>query len=394
MEPTRKDTHADSTEGQEAFWASYRGLFPALSRLTYLNSASIQPLPEPVARRLHAYIDHATHGDPEELYGPDVYPRFRATVGRWLGCDGGDLALVTSNSDGFIKAVNAVPWREGDEVVIPFNEFPSVVYPFEMAKAEGATVRLAGEPGRPVTEDHILSAVGPRTRAVAFSWVSFSTGYRLDLERFPAELKRRGVEFVFVDGMQGAGVWNPRLAETEVDFFVFQGVKWMAGPNGAGALYIRPGLRGTLRNRSVGWFSVPCCEDYTLLTDPGLPLFESARAYDGGTPVVVAIAGVQAYLDLLEPVGVDGVAARMEDVMGELSDRLREAGIPTLLPIRRPNPSSISLLQVEDGAAAHARLHAAGVRTSLRMGRIRVSPHVYNDGGDFDRLVEVLGGAP
>lgn len=379
---------------RQPFWPSYRALFPSLARLTYLNNASIQPLPEPVARRLHAFVDAATHGDPEELYGPDVYPRFRATVAAWLGCGAGDLALATSNSDGFIKAVNAVTWRPGDEVVIPHNEFPSVVYPFKMAEEDGATVRFAGEAGRPVTEEHILAALRPRTRAVAFSWVSFSTGYRLDLEAFPKELKRRGVEVVFVDGMQGAGVWNPRLSATEVDFFCFQGVKWMAGPNGAGVLYIRPGLLGALRNRSMSWFSVPCCEDYSLLTDTGLAPFPAARAYDGGTPVIMAITGVQAYLDLLEPVGVDGVAERMEAVMGELADRLAEARISTLLPIRRPNPSSIALLEVPDAAAAHARLHAAGIRTSVRMGRVRVSPHLYSDASDFDRLAAVLGGRP
>lgn len=375
---------------RQAFWSSYRALFPALARLTYLNNASIQPLPEPVARRLHAFIDAATHGDPEELYGPEVYPRFRATVAAWLGCAAADLAMVTSNSDGFIKAVNAVKWRPGDEVVIPRNEFPTVVYPFKMAEAEGAALRLAGEVGRPVTEGHILAALGPRTRAVAFSWVSFSTGYRLDLESFPRELKRRGVEVVFVDGMQGAGVWNPHLSATEVDFFCFQGVKWMAGPNGAGALYIRPGLLGTIRNRSLSWFSVPCCEDYALLTETGLAPFPAARAYDGGTSVIMAVTGVQAYLDLLEPVGVDGVAERMEVVMGELADRLAEARIPTLLPIRRANPSSIAFLDVPDAEGAHARLRAAGIRTSVRMGRVRVSPHLYNDAGDFDRLAAVL----
>ncbi len=54
----------------------------------------------------------------------------------------------------------------------------------------------------------------------------------MDLVGLARDLKAAGVEFVLVDGMQGAGVWDPDLRQTEVDFFAFQAVKWLAGPRG------------------------------------------------------------------------------------------------------------------------------------------------------------------
>jgi cysteine desulfurase/selenocysteine lyase len=378
----------------ETFWREYRAFFPALAERIYLNNASIQPMPLPVADRLHRYVDAACRGNPEDLYTPDAHAKLRETFARWIGCEARDLAFVSSTSDGFIKAVNAVDWRPGDQVVIPYNEFPSVVYPFEMARAQGAEVRFAGSPGGVTTEEHILEALTSETRAVAFSWVSFSTGHKMDLVPFSRELKARGVDLVFVDGMQGAGVWNPTLAEADVDFFSFQAVKWIAGPNGIGALYISPTRLEKIHDSAFSWFSVPCCEDYGLLTRTDLAPFTSARRFDGGTPVMIAAAGVQAYFDLLEPVGIAGVSSRMDRLLDCLRDKLSEAGISAMVPLDSPHRSSLVLLEVEDAPRLHERLRQASVITSLRMGRIRVSPHVYNSGEDFDRLIEVVREAP
>ena len=144
----------------------------------------------------------------------------------------------------------------------------------EIADACDALVKetLAGRRKGPVTEEDVLAQVTPRTRAAAFSWVSFCTGYRLDLGALPKALKARGVEFAFVDGMQGAGVWPPDLSATDVDFFSFQTVKWLAGPGGAGALYIRPELWRTLRNPAFSWYSVPCSWSMSHVAETGCPL--------------------------------------------------------------------------------------------------------------------------
>ena len=376
----------------DAFWDGWRAQYPCLARYTYLNSASIQPLPLPVAEALGEFVRAACEGNPEALYGMEVPGRLRATLARWLGCAPEALALTTSTSDGLIKAVNAIPWRAGDEVVIPRNEFPSVTYPFRMAETLGARLSFAGETGQPVTEEQVLAAVTPATRAAAFSWVSFSTGYRMDLGALARDLKARGVEYVLVDGMQGAGVWPARLAETAVDFFAFQGVKWMAGPNGIGALYLGPGVLEKVRDSCLSWYSVPACEEYAKLTDVDLQAFPTARRFDGGTPPWMPMVGVQAYLDALETAGIEGVAARVAHLMEALAGRLREAGLRTLLPAAGPGASSITLLEVPGASAAYERLRAAGVVVSLRMGRIRVSPHAFNATEDFDRLVAVLRG--
>ncbi len=377
---------------QDPFWRRLRSLYPLLARRTYLNNASVQPLPLPVAEAVREFARRASEEDPEDLYDPAIPELLRGELAPWLGCDSGDLALASSTSDGLLKAMNAIPWREGDEVVLPRNEFPSVTYPAKMAEGRGVRLRLAGEAGRPVREEEILAALTGRTRAAAFSWVSFSTGWRMDLRALSAEIKRRGVEFVVVDGMQGAGLWNPRLRETDVDFFAFQAVKWMAGPNGAGALYIRPGALRLLRDSALSWYSVPCCEDFSLLTREDLEPFPSARRFDGGTPPWINLVGLRAWLALLQEAGVASVERRMEHLLSLLHGVLSENGLRVLVPPGSCPPTAIVLLDLPDGGRAYATLKESGVCVSLRMGRVRLSPHVYNDAEDFERLAEVLRG--
>lgn len=379
---------------QDPFWRRLRSLYPLLSRRTYLNNASIQPLPLPVAEAVGEFVRRASEEDPEVLYDPALPGLLRKDLAPWLGCSPEDLALASSTSDGLLKAVNAIPWREGDEVVLPLNEFPSVTYPLKMVEDRGVRLRPAGEEGRPVREEEILAALTPRTRAAAFSWVSFCTGWRMDLTGLSAELKRRGVEFVLVDGMQGAGLWNPRLEESGVDFFAFQAVKWMAGPNGAGALYVRPGALDLLRDSALSWYSVPCCEDFSLLTRQDLSPYPSARRFDGGTPPWINLVGLRAWLELLKEAGPDSVARRMEHLLSLLHGVLEENGLKVLVPPGACPPTAIVLLDLPDGRRAFEALQEAGVCVSLRMGRVRLSPHVYNDEEDFARLAEVLRGGP
>ncbi len=379
--------------GDAPFWDDFRTLYPAAERFVYLNNASDQPYPRPVAQALHNFVETSCEGNPEDLYTPEVPRRLRRTFARWLGCSEDDLAFCSSTSDGLIKAVNAVAWRKGDDIVIPMNEFPSVSYPFKMAQQDGARLIFAGRPGAPVTEEEILASVTPGTRAVAFSWVSFCTGYKMDLAALSRDLKGRGVEFVFVDGMQGVGAWPPDLRDTDVDFFAFQVVKWIAAPSGIGALYVRPGLLDRLRNPCLSWYSVPCCEDLTLLTDTDLEPYASARRWDGGTPPWISMVGAQTYLDLLEPAGPEGVAVRLGHLLDDLRSRLESTGIPTVVSLSSSKRSSVVFLDLPDAAEAQRRLRDAGVLTAFRMGRVRVSPHVYNGPEDFDRLVKVLTGA-
>jgi len=373
----------------EAFWEEVRGLYRLPPGITWLNNAFEQPWPHPVSEAVRSYATKMEGAD-AVADATKATETLRATFARWLGCSHRDLALTCSTSNGLLKAIHAIDWRKGDEIIYPRGVFPAASYAFRVAAEAGATLRPVGKRHSVITEDDIIEGAGDQARAVVVSWVSYSTGYRMDLASLSRSLKRNGVEFVFIDGIQGAGAWKADLAGTDIDFFAFRSGKWIGGPTGIGALYIRPGLLDTLKESCTSWFSLPCCENHELLGEADLVPFDSARRYDGGMPAFLNITAVQAYFEMLRAAGIAGVEKRLKFLVGELGHRLEEAGINPLVNPLGDHASAIVSIETPNAAAAQLRLERSGVITSLREGRIRVSPHVFNDPGDFDRLIGII----
>ena len=193
----------------------------------------------------------------------------------------GDLALTTSTSDGLIKAVNSVRWREGDEILIPHNEFPSVVYPFRWPRCRGRVGSLRGRarparhrgehPRRPDPQD-------PRGGLLLGL---LQHGLQVGPAPAPegAQGPGRGIR------LRGRHAGRGRLATQPCPgprgLFPFQAVKWIAGPNGIGRP-LRPAraLARASETRAFSWYSVPAAT-----TSPSSPIRGWSRSprRGGGT---------------------------------------------------------------------------------------------------------------
>jgi selenocysteine lyase/cysteine desulfurase len=77
-----------------------------------------------------------------------------------------------------------------------------------------------------------------------------------------------------------------------------------------------------------------------------------------------------------------------------LTRRIAEgvAGLPVSVPAERLRAPHILSLGFPGGMPAGLveRLAAAQIYAAPRLGRLRISPHVYNDEADCDRLVDAL----
>src|SRR5262249_9634916 len=118
-----------------------------------------------------------------------------------------------------------------DEVVTTDSEHFGLLGPLH---ASGARVRVARirdvAPERAL--DAILAEVGPRTRLLALSHVSWMTGNLLPVRE---ARDATGVP-VLVDGAQAAGAIPIDLGG--LDFYTVSGQKWLCGPDATGALYV------------------------------------------------------------------------------------------------------------------------------------------------------------
>ncbi|MER3485696.1 MAG: cysteine lyase, partial [Chloroflexota bacterium] len=72
----------------------------------------------------------------------------------------------------------------------------------------------------------------------AISHLQWSSGAVMPLAEIAALARERGI-LIIVDGAQSVGQIRVALHELGVDAYAMSGQKWLCGPNGTGALYLR-----------------------------------------------------------------------------------------------------------------------------------------------------------
>jgi selenocysteine lyase/cysteine desulfurase len=374
-------------------WQAFRAQMPVAERLTYLDHAAVAPLSQPARTAISDWANQATE------QGDVCWPQWerraeqvRQLVASLIGADTTEIALVPNTTTGIGLVAEGFPWRAGDNVVTLDNEFPSNQYPWMNLAGRGVQARRVSVEDGQVYAHHLLAACDERTRIISVSWVGYATGWRIDVPTLVEEAHRRGI-LVFLDAIQGLGVFPLDVRSWEIDFLAADGHKWMLGPEGAGVLFVRGEHLTTLRPLMVGWNSVNQAHDFSRCE---LDLRATAARYEGGSANMVGIAALGASLQLLASLGLTSAVSPLADRIGELTDvaieRLRAIGAQIRSPLVPGHRSGILAFELPgaDPLALRRRCLEQDVVLSVRHGWLRISPHAYNNTQDIDRLVDVL----
>jgi L-cysteine/cystine lyase len=178
-------------------------------------------------------------------------------------------------------ALMGLNWRKGDEVVTAPLEHPGGLYPLYILKQRfGITIRMTGigsEAGDPVEE--LRRVLTPRTRAVVLSHVSWSTGRVLPLREL-AEVAHAAGAFLICDAAQSCGMVPSRMAELDVDVYACSGQKWLCGPDGTGALFVRRERLGDIAQTFVNGLAFAASDfDGNFVPTKGATRFEATTLY-------------------------------------------------------------------------------------------------------------------
>ena len=355
----------------------------------YLNHAASSPLPRRSAEALREYA--ANRERLFELYQAgrqdwDTSP-LRAKVGRLLGGVPADrVAFVPTTTDGMSGALNGIDWRPGDNVVVPANEFPGVLYACLNLARRGVAVKQVPVE-RHLELARLAEQVDSRTRAVAVSHVHWQTGHRIDLEHLGRICHGSG-PLSIVDAIQSLGHLAIEPEQCGIDVVVAGSYKWLMGVAGTAVLYASERALVEIVPDRAGWTSTRTSVHGTpeLAWAPG-----ASRWHVGGQadPVLIAL---EPSVDLLLEIGIPAITRRIL----ALTDRLA-AGLPaglvvhsSLAPAHRSGILSIGTGDLARDDRLTAELVAGGVIVARRGGGIRVSPHWHNTEAEIDRLVEAL----
>jgi len=368
--------------------------FPWAARgdVVYLNNARTGPLPRRTVKALHDFIErratpHLISYEDEM----DVMRRARELSARLIGASPSEIALQVNTSYGINLAARALPFEPGDVVLAPDREFPANVYPWLALRDQGVRFELVPCVDGLPDESAILRALdGPRVRALTVSWVSFATGYRVDLAALGRACRERGIYFI-VDAIQGVGAGTLDVHALDVDILACGGQKWLLSPWSTGFAYVRQALVQELTPRAVGWMSVRSSEDFSRLVDYDLTYHDDARRFEVMTLPYQDFAGFNESVSLLLELGLPAVESHVRALVDRAVDWAQgRTDLRLVTPARPSSRGAVLALAPRDPVAASARLARAGVIHALREGTIRIAPHCYNTPDEMATALRVM----
>ena len=219
----------------------------------------------------------------------------------------------------------------------------------------------------------------------------WSDGGTLDLTRIRAALGGHGAGLL-VDATQSAGVLNLAVATLDPDFVVFPAYKWLLGPYGRAFLYVAKRhqdaipLEQTSHGRRAVRAEAPTYfADTRYLTD--------ARRFDmGERDHFISLEMASLGMEMMAAWGDAAVAERTGGLCARLAAGLAGAELGIDIPAARVRAPNILSLAFPSGLPERLveRLALEEVYVAPRLGRLRISPHVYNDEEDIDRCIAAL----
>ncbi len=369
--------------------------FPVTRHVVYLNHAANGPLPRPVARTLHEYIEDTSK------YGNMVFERW------WMYEDGAhrraagminaqplQVAMTASTGDGLAHIAQGLSWRAGDTILTAECEFPGNVYPWLNLAEQGVEVRFVQMHEHRVRVEDVLAQIDERTKLVSLSLVEFSTGYRNDIAAIARYCHERGI-LCGIDAMQALGALDIDVQALDVDFLAAAAHKWLLCPQTTGILYVSDALLERMRPARRGWFSVETPFDFFNYEQPvkrGAARFEHSSS--NRMPIVALDAALGMFEDL--DGGMQAVEARILGLTGYAVAGLERLGYPVVSPqgagersgivCFSPHPAHPDMTPQRIVEELAARKIAVAARGSVA----RISPHFYNTTQDIDALLNAL----
>ena len=379
--------------------AELRAQFPACQAMTYLNTGWSGPSPIRVVNAIKDRLDYEMDQGPTspEVYesGTEIQSKAREAVARLLNASTEEVCLTQNTTEGLNMVINGLPWRQGDEIITCDLEHSSVLVPsYFQQHRHGAVVRVLSiapdeEPDGILGK--IEAAISARTRLVFLSHVEYSSGLRMPVKEIRQITKKHGA-LLLLDGAQSTGQIPLDMEAMDCDFYSMPGQKWLLGPEGVGALYIRRDLIDRVDPVFVSSRAAKSIDDpHSFEPNPSTidKLLLSSTS-------VALQAGLLEAIEFVREIGIDRIQERNLDLAGQLKEALAETpGVRVISPLNRNSSSGLVSFAVEgvDPPDAVARLweqHRIVARHVSFPACIRVSLHFFNTEDEVHQVVDAV----
>ena len=375
------------TAADEDFWGWVRESYTVSANIINLNNGNVSPQPKTVQETHDHYMRLSNEA-------PSYYMRrivdqgretVRSKIAQHAGVSPEEIAINRNTTEALNTVIFGIPLSKGDEVVVSEQDYPNMLNAWKQReKRDGIVLRWVNIP-LPIEDKSALVAdyakkINSRTKLVMITHMIHHTGQILPVKEIADVAHSKGAE-VMVDGAHTFGHLLYSIPDLGADYFGTSLHKWMCCPFGTGFLWMKK------EKISKIW---------PLLSAPE-PESDDIRKFEHlGTRSVPKEMSISRALDFHDIIGAERKQARLQYLKSYWYDGVREVkGVKFRVKQDLDNSCALGSLEIE-GSSARAlashlyrdyKVHVIGLENEF-LNAIRVTPHVYSNLRDLDRLIE------
>lgn len=366
---------------------TFRSRFPIFQHKVYLNSCSQGALSLDVQEAYQSYLrDWDEKGSPWEVWVQRGEAARQAFAGL-VNAAADEVAVCTSVSAGVSALASALDFSgERSKVVMSDFEFPTIGQIWHAQERRGARVVHVPAAGNIIPTERFVEAIDERTKIVSITHVCFRNGSRLDVPAI-VELAHQKGALVLLDSYQALGTFPIDVKALKIDFLAGGTLKYLLASAGLAYLYVRKELIPSLQPTNVGWFAQANIFAMDIYAHTPAP---TARRFESGTPPIPNIYAGVAGIKLIQSIGLEKIEAHLRDLTGAIKEGAMRRGFNLVSPVDPARHGALITVRAHNVDMLVRRLEAGGIITSSRDNHLRISPHIYNNLADVDRLLDCL----
>jgi selenocysteine lyase/cysteine desulfurase len=376
----------------EAYWNSIRSKFLLASRKKYFNTASLGASPKVVIDTVYEWmmrLEGMGEAGFEQREG--VHNKLAAFV----NCDPNELAITRNTTEGINIMARSIPFEAGDEVIVTSHAHVGGAAPWlAVQNDKGIKVKVIDLDNTGKNNlDIITSHITKRTRAIAISHVTCTTGMVLPIKELIEYCRKKEI-YTCIDGAHPLGMMRLDLNDLKPDFYASSGHKWLLGPKGTGILYINKDTIARIKPFYAGAHSDKYYDLKKGIFEHGL----TAHREEYGTRNTPILMGLGAAVDFINSIGIVNVEHRGKELAGYLKNELSTIPkVKVITPMDSTHSASIVTFSIEGYEYSKAQIILQKKTYSRLRGihendlnALRVSCAVYNSKEELEVLLKSI----
>jgi selenocysteine lyase/cysteine desulfurase len=363
---------------------------------TYINGAYVHPMPNIGREALQKYLESRcspvldTHYDRENV---------KAEFAALINAKPSEISFVPNTSTGENLVVNGLGLETAGSnanVVTDALHFDgALLHLGELKRRSGLDVRIVMPRDYRIDLKDLERVIDKKTRLVEISLVAMTNGFQHDLKTV-CDLAHSHGAYVYADIVQAAGNTPIDVRASGVDFAACATFKWLMGDFGLGFLYVKEELLDrVLRQTQYGYYQAAEMQAHFLPGDDSAPApyswtlsKDATGRFEVGTSGSGAQHVLTATLPYIRKIGVENIQAHRQPLLKKLREEMPRLGFAPLTPAE--STSAIMSFTMKDRANVMQRLKRANVNVRVAEDFLRISPSVFNDIADIEKLLEAL----